>query len=466
MFNSTRLVLSTLLFLAVPAAAAAQEHEGHPAPPDTAAQEERPAEPAPDHADHAPAQGGHGMAPGVLGEARSREGSGTAWLPDASPMYALHSQAGGWETMLHGSVFLQYVAEGGDRGDDQLGATSWLMGMARRPWAGGALTLRAMGSLDPATVGECGYPDLLATGETCEGGRPIHDRQHPHDAIMELGALYERALSPGTAFQLYGALAGEPALGPVAYPHRISAMALPLAPITHHWLDATHIAFGVATAGVYSARWKVEASVFNGREPDEERWDLDLAALDSWSGRLAILPSERWALQVSTGRLAEAEVGHGPGDERVDVERTTASAIHHRPRPDGGVWATTLAWGRNVEDGEATYAILLESSLNLGERQVAFARVEAAEKSAEDLALDEALHGRMFRVGKVVAGYVRRWGPVAGWNPGIGGGVSIGLVPEDLEPFYGGRAPVGAFVYLTLRPASMGAGGTEEGGAR
>lgn len=453
--RTIRTLLSALLWLLAPAVSAAQEHAGHPAPADTAA-----AVPAPaaDHAGHAdPA--GHGMAPGVLGESRAREGSGTAWLPDASPMYARHGRAGAWETMLHGSVYLQYVAEGGDRGDDQLGATSWLMGMARRPWAGGDLTLRAMGSLDPATVGECGYPDLLATGETCEGGRPIHDRQHPHDAIMELGAVYERALGAGMALQLYGALAGEPALGPVAYPHRFSAMALPLAPISHHWLDATHIAFGVATAGVFGPRWKVEASAFNGREPDEERWDLDLAALDSWSGRLTVLPSERWALQLSSGRLAEAEVGHEPDDPRVDVDRTTASAIHHRPRADGGGWATTLAWGRNVEHGEATHALLLESALNFGQRHVAFARVEAAEKTAEDLALDEALHGRTFRVGKVVTGYVRRWGAVAGWTPGLGGGVSIGLVPEELEPAYGGRAPVGAFVHLTLRPAAMAAGG-------
>jgi hypothetical protein len=431
-----------------PAAALAQDHRGH-APADSAA-----AVPDTAAADHA----GHGMTPGVLGEPRSREGSGTAWLPDASPMLAFHGRAGDWETMLHGSLFLQYVAEGGDRGDDQLGATSWVMGMARRDAAGGSLVLRAMGSLDPATVGECGYPDLLATGETCEGGRPLHDRQHPHDAIMEIGAGWERALTPDLAVQLYGALAGEPALGPVAFPHRISAMPMPLAPISHHWLDATHIAYGVATAGLYGRAWKLEGSAFNGREPDEERWDLDLAALDSWSGRLTVLPGERWALQLSGGHLAEAELPHEPGGERVDVERWTASAIHHRPRADGGHWSSTLAWGRNREEGEVTNALLAETALNLGHRHVAFLRAEAAEKTAEDLALEEALHGRVFRVGKLVGGYVRRLAPVAGWSPGIGVGLSVGLVPEELEAEYGGRASVGGFLHLNVRPAEMADG--------
>jgi hypothetical protein len=130
---------------------------------------------------------------------------------------------------------------------------------------------------------------------------------------MELAATYDRPLVRDIRLQLYGGPAGEPALGPTAFPHRISAMPSPLAPISHHWLDSTHITYGVVTGGVYGKRWKAETSVFNGREPDEDRTNFDFGALDSWSGRVWFLPTSRWALQVSAGHLTEAEAGHDGG---------------------------------------------------------------------------------------------------------------------------------------------------------
>src|SRR5258705_4248701 len=101
---------------------------------------------------------------------------------------------------------------------------------------------------------------------------------------MELSAEYDGPLGGGTRWQLFGGPAAEPALGPVAYPHRISAMPNPIAPIAHHWFDSTHVSFGVITAGVYGGRWKIESSAFNGREPDERRKNLDLGPLDSVAG--------------------------------------------------------------------------------------------------------------------------------------------------------------------------------------
>jgi hypothetical protein len=179
-------------------------------------------------------------------------------------------------------------------------------GTARRKAAGGDLMARAMMSAEPVTVGECGYPDLLATGESCKGGRQLHDRQHPHDLFMELAAGYERELTPGLGLHLYGGPVAEPALGPTAYPHRVSALPNPIAPIGHHWFDATPISFGVATAGLFGRRWKLEESIFNGRKPDENRYDIDLDRLDSYSGRLWVTPNDHWALQASAGRLVDA----------------------------------------------------------------------------------------------------------------------------------------------------------------
>jgi hypothetical protein len=379
-------------------------------------------------------------------------------MPDASVMHAVHGTRGDWQVMLHGSAFAYYLDEGSERGDQDFGSINWAMGMARRPLGAGDLTLRAMLSLEPATVEECGYPVLLATGETCEGGRPIHDRQHPHDLFMELAGLYRREVAPDLGVEGYAALSGEPALGPTAYPHRLSSLPNPIAPITHHWLDSTHISFGVVTAGLFGRRWKAEGSLFNGREPDEERWDLDLDTLDSWSGRLWWLPGERWALQVSSGHLEEAEPGE-PGGGRIDVERSTASATYHRILGDARLLAATAAWGRNEEEGETTDAVLAEASVDLDSVHTLFARAEWAEKSGHDLVLpDHELEHRTFDVGSLLVGWAVQGRPRGGWRPGVGAKVSVSFLPGRLEPFYGTRTPLGWGLFASLRPAA-GEGG-------
>ncbi len=380
----------------------------------------------------------------------SRQGSGTAWLPQETPMYGIHSQAGPWQVMWHGNAFAQYLYESGDRGNDQAGSINWIMGMVRRDVRGGRLGLRGMVSLEPWTISGCGYPDLLATGEVCNG-ESIHDRQHPHDLFMEVAAEYDRALRGPLRWQIYGGLAGEPALGPVAYPHRVSAMPNPLAPISHHWLDATHITFGVVTAGIYSGAWKAEASAFNGREPDENRAGFDFAPLDSFSGRVWFLPASSVSLQISAGHLNEAEEAH-EGGPRVSVNRVTASATYHRALGAGSVWASTIAWGRNVEEDEATNAVLLETNVTLHERDTWFGRLEVAGKPAHDL----DVHGRgdVFTVGKLQVGYTRYLSPLRGLKPGFGAGFSAGFVPLSLKPVYGGRTNLGFGLYLTLRPAA------------
>jgi hypothetical protein len=368
-------------------------------------------------------------------------------------MHARHGQGAGWELMLHGSLYVHYLDDGGDRGREQFGSTNWAMGMARRPVLGGDMTLRAMLSADPVTSDECGYPDLLATGEFCDD-EPLHDEQHPHDVFMELTAVYERAVAGNLAVQLYAGPVGEPALGPVAFPHRISSFPNPIAPIGHHWLDSTHIAFGVATAGVYGRTWKAEASLFNGREPDGDRFDLDLDALDSYAGRLWLLPTEGWALQISAGRLNDVAV-HEVGGPRSALTRVTMSATYHRPLARSGLWANTMAWGRNREGGNATQAFLLETEVNLAERDVFYGRLEVVEKAGTDLVLPEDFEARRFTVGKMGLGYVRQLAPVAGLAPGLGAGVTLARIPAGLESFYGSRSPTGLQIFFRLRPKPM-----------
>lgn len=381
---------------------------------------------------------------------RAREASETAWLPDTTPMYGFHRAGGTWELMLHGNGFVQLLHEAAPehRGDTQAGSINWAMAMAQRPLAGGRFGLRTMMSLEPLTIAGCGYPNLLATGELCEGDE-IHDKQHPHDLFMEMAASFDRPLTRSVRWEVYGALAGEPALGPPAFPHRLSAMPNPISPITHHWVDATHISFGVVTTGVYSTRWKAEASVFNGREPDEARYDFDFGPLDSVAGRVSFLPTESLALQVSAGRLRETELS-SIGGPAADVVRLTSSATYHRDFGGRNMWATTVAWGANRELGETTHGVLVESAVSISERHAWFGRLELNGKPAHDLHIHE--FPGVFAIGKVQAGYTRYLDAQYGLQPGVGGFVSAAFVPDLLRPRYGGVG-VGIGLLLTLRPA-------------
>ena len=382
--------------------------------------------------------------------AMAREGSGTGWLPDASPMYMLHSQKGPWTLIGHANAFLQSLHESGNRGAGQAGSINWAMGMAERMIGGGRLGLRGMFSVEPWTIRGCGYPDLLASGEQCRG-ETIHDRQHPHDLPMEIAAEYDAPMKGDVRWQVYGGPAAEPALGPVAYPHRVSAMPNPIAPATHHWLDSTHIAFGVVTGGLYAKRWKVETSAFNGREPDEHRTDFDFGALDSVSARVWFLPTPNVALQVSGGHLSEAEAGE-PGEERSDADRVTASATFHRVDANR-VSASTVAWGRNSQAGLGTNAFLMETNVTFHDRDAWFGRLEVMQKTPHDLEVPPTKD--TFAVSKMQGGYTRYFYAMRGFKAGFGGAVSAGIVPGDLRPAYGRRVNPGLAIFLTLRPAMM-----------
>jgi len=387
--------------------------------------------------------------PGPLGIPMTRHGSGTAWLPDASPMAAFHLMKGGWMLMLHGNLFAGYDWQGSDAGDDKLISTNWLMAMASHDLVGGELTLRSMLSLEPLTVGKKGYPLLLQTGETLDG-EPLIDVQHPHDLFMELAGSYTREVAGGVGIEIYGGPAAEPALGPAAFPHRPSAMADPLAPISHHWIDSTHITYGVATAGVVTRYAKLEASWFNGREPDEDRYDLDLDGFDSWSVRLSVNPHPMWTAQVSRGWLDEPEALE-PG---VSETRTTASIGHSHPLPAQGSWDTTLAWGRNAHDpGTTDDGVLLESAVDLRSWGVTFLRGEVVRKRGDDFGMEGAMADTSLPVGSLVVGHVHPLLAWAGLEGRLGARAALNLVGDALEPRYGTRTPVGFMIYLQVIPA-------------
>jgi hypothetical protein len=377
--------------------------------------------------------GGMGQMKGALGAyAMSRDASGTSWQPGSAPMEGREQDFGAWSTMLHGYVTAVYDNQGGPRGEEKTFSESMLMVMAQRSVAGGALALRAMGSLDPL-MGKNGYPELLQTGETADGRSQLTDRQHPHDLFMELAGVYSHPIGGGLSGFIYFGLPGEPALGPATFMHRFSGVVNPEAPITHHWLDSTHITYGVATGGLVYKAFKIEASSFTGREPDQYRYDIERPRFDSWSVRGTWNPTANLSLQLSHGFLKSPEAL----DPNTDQRRTTASATYNLPFHNGK-WQTTLAWGRKVNlPGTTTDAYLLESAATLG-RHTLFGRAENVGK--DELFTNQPnspLHGRIFNVTQVSAGYAYTVRLAKPFALDLGGLVTKYGLPSVLDATYG-----------------------------
>jgi hypothetical protein len=391
---------------------------------------------------------------GPLSIPMSREGSGTSWLPDASPMMANHFSAGSWDFMFHYRAFIYYDrqndADRSKRGDDQIGSVNWAMLMAAHRLGTGHLQLRGMMSAEPWTVGAAGYPLLLQSGESYHG-QALHDRQHPHDLFMELAAIYSRALGKNLGIQVYAAPVGEPASGPVAFPHRPSAADDPFAPLGHHWQDATHISYGVVTAGLFSRSWKLETSIFNGREPDQDRTNFDYKgrSLDSYSARFTLNPSSPWSLSASYAFLKSPEAL----EPAISQQRITASVLNTRPVWKNGEWASAVIYGGNKLEHTDRWSnsLLAESNLSFDRSNSVFARLEYVDKSAEDLDLSDQPPDARFSVGSVAFGFVREIVRYPGGTLGLGGRLAVDFVPAAIAPDYGSRTPTGFAVYLRIR---------------
>jgi hypothetical protein len=387
------------------------------------------------------------MMMGALGSySMSREASGTSWLPDSSTHGGVQGMAGDWMLMGHALLNGVYDWQQGPRGDTDVFISGMLMGMANRHFdSGDTLQFRAMLSPEPL-MGKSGYPLLLATGETADGTTPLVDRQHPHDLFMELSGTYSHALTPQDSVFLYAGLPGEPAFGPPAFMHRQSILDSPEAPISHHWLDSTHITYGVVTAGVVHDTWKIEASRFRGREPDQFRYNIETGALDSTSARLSWNPAHEWSLQASWAHQVSPEQLEPAKNEN----RLSGSAIYTHQVGQHSRWSTTAAWGRRRSTGEAALdAYVLESALQPTEEWTVFVRVER-EKNDELVVLGP-LQGTAYTVGKTSIGAVRYFPVIDKVSVGIGALYAFNFVPDALAPLYGRSDPQGAMVFLRLR---------------
>jgi hypothetical protein len=393
------------------------------------------------------------MTSDATGDFLMRQASGNSMNPAAAPMPMAMTQSGDWMLMLHGLAFVNQVVQSGPRGDDKLFSTNWIMGMAGRPLGGGHLLLRSMLSLEPLTAGKK-YPELFQSGETI-GGRPIIDAQHPHDFFMEVAAEYAHPLGEHTIAYIYAAPFGDPALGPVAYPHRASASEIPQAALSHHVQDSTHIAGSVLTIGGQSGMFGYAVSGFHGREPDEKRWDIDTGKIDSWSARVTFDPTPNWTAQLSTGHLKHPEAAE-PGD----VQRTTASVSYSRASTAGqtiGQWDTSLIFGHNQKsEGHDGSSLLAESVLQFAGTNYISGRAEIVDKdelfAGQNVPI--AISKGAFRIKALTIGYSRdviKTGFLAG---AVGANVTGYSIPAAIKPYYGN--PHSFYVFLRVRSHSEG----------
>lgn len=393
----------------------------------------------------------------------NRNGSGTSWHPDNTPIYAYMSTSPGskWSYMLHYAIYLRYTSQNITNPDKrghgrQVGAPNWFMGMAQRKVGQrGLFQVRAMVSLDPLTVGNGGYPLLFQTGESYRS-QPLIDKQHPHDLVSELSVSYSYALSKDMDVYGYVGYPGEPALGPPAFMHRISSFNNPDAPLGHHWQDASHILFGVATAGLRYKWAKLEASTFKGREPDENRYNFDKPKFDSYSYRLSVNPSPSLALQFSQGFLTDPEEAH-PGE---NVTRTTASVLHSKGLGPDSYVTSAFVWGRNGRhDGEGENSFLAESSLQMG-KLAFYGRYENVTKSAEELNLIPFDAGFPYSgptaltINNLTLGMNYRIAQTHSTDLVLGAQITGGMPDKSLQPFYG-KMPISGQIYLRLSPSLM-----------
>ena len=383
----------------------------------------------------------------------SRDGSGTSWQPDATPMEMYMAMGKKWQLMVHGNFFIRYTTQNFNndslRGNDAIDGPNWLMGMySHKVGMKNLVSVSAMLSFDALTEGQDGYPLLLQTGESYKG-QPLIDKQHPHDLFSQITVGFTRSFNKDIDLNLYLGYPGEPALGPSVFMHRASAMNDPDAPISHHWQDATHITFGVGTLGFRYKMVRVEGSIFTGREPNDNRYDFDSPTFDSYSYRINLNPNKNFALQFSQGFIKSPEELHP--DE--DVIRTTASVLHTTMLSEKNYIASSLVWGMNKPSGDdAMHSILLESNLQLNSTAI-YGRYEFVQKSAEELEIPVE-DNPAFNINDITLGVSQRLLSYMKTDLAIGVQSTLSVPQNDLKPFYGDM-PLSVEFFFRIHPAMM-----------
>ena len=374
----------------------------------------------------------------------SMEGSGTSWQPENSDLSYIILNSNNWSYYFRGAIFPRYTHQAGKRGSSGWDAPNWIMGQAQT-YLGlkGQLAIRGMLSLERITEGGNGYPLLFQTGSAYKG-LPLVDRQHPNDLISELSATLSYQTSRNSSIFMYLGYPGEPSVGPPAFYSRQSAKYIPDAPIGLQWQDASRVSFGVVTLGMVVNDFKIEGSVFNGSQPDENRYSFDKIKLNSFGGRISFNPAPTLSFQLSSGRIKDP---YG-GDNRII--RTAASVIYNTRLNNTTSWASSFIWGENNENvlGRSE-SFLSESTLDFSAYAL-YARAEFVQKTDGELGITKNLNQK-FWLGEFTLGIAKKILLPDKIDLALGAQGTLYGIPNTLTPYYGDRL-ASYEIYLSLQP--------------
>lgn len=388
-------------------------------------------------------------------------GSGTSWLPKSTPDYGYMLNTKDVAFMFHGSISPRYTSQNIFNSDKRKGqnfnAPSSFMGMMQTSiFDNDRLTLNAMFSLDPFTVGSPGYPLLFQNGETWRG-IPLFDIQHPHDLFSELSLTYSYAFTKKFSMFGYFGLPAEPAFGPTAFMHRPSYFSNPDAPIGHHWQDSTHITFGVGTLGLIYDDFKLDASAFNGNEPDENKLNIDLPKLDSYSVRLTLNPYKNLSVQTSYANVAEDCNKSRIKETTSRLNKLTLSTTYNNLIDDSEKnytnCSTSIVYGVNKNDQSLEHSALLESELMLWRKNHFYSKLEFVQKNSDELQLPSK-ETKLYNIFGLTVGASRTILSFSNTIVNLGLQGTLDFPDKDLEASYG-KIPFSAQVYLKITPDLM-----------
>jgi hypothetical protein len=354
--------------------------------------------------------------------------SGTAWNPGPEPHHANLFTRGPWRAFVTGTLFATFSAETGpDEQRNEVFSTNWVAAGAQRTLGSrGLLLFRGRVSLEPLTIPEEGYPQMLQF-VTAEGGGPLLDTMRPHDLAGEIAA--DLALRLGTAsfIHLYVAPVGDPALGAVPFAQRASSEEFAEAPFNYDVQELTHDSTSVVTAGFGSRFFTLEASVFHDAVTSGRHTSIDSGDIDSRSVRLVLTPTRNLAVQVSRGELGDAE-----------REISTASISYGSRHVLG-----TMLWSRREE----LDALSVEATLR-ATRNTFSARVETVERPPGFLGEPEVEPTTHFTVGYLFDVVRRR-----GYRAGVGVNFDYHTQSHEFPSRYGHK-PQGLYAFVRVRTES------------
>lgn len=306
------------------------------------------------------------------------------------------------------------------------------------------LNFRSIFSVEPGTIGKCGYPLLFSTGYTANGITELLNAYPPLDFVTELSGSYVHQWQNVRLYGYFG-LPGAPVLNLLPQ-QRIAEFFMPTGSITHRYMTSTDIVYGVGSAGLDIYGICLEGSLFTGKSQDERYWKVKKPHFDSFGVRLSYCYEDAFSFQVSYGHIKDTD----PVELCVKNKRFLVSAAYNVVT-DTSLWNTTIAYAHNHYcPGESLHSALFESCYILCDRHIVFGRYEytqtdapLAYKAREDVA------DMFYKVQKIGLGYRYQFQPImhALWSLGVSGDVS--LVPSNLKQVYGNH-PFSWYLFLRV----------------